>query len=71
MSGPQDHSIDNVVGIRPSEAEVILKNLRSLRDHVVTAWCERGVVLSQEEQAELHAEIKRTCDFLTDLTRHP
>jgi hypothetical protein len=55
----------------PSDVDIILSNLRVLRDQVVTAWCERGVVLNSEEQAALHAEIKRTCDFLTDLTRHP
>ena len=71
MSGPQDQRTDNVVSLRPSEAEVIIARLRALRDHFVTAWCERGVVLTSEEQVELHAEIKRTCDFLTDLTRHP
>ena len=71
MSGSQDQSTNNVVSIRPSEAEVILSDLRILRDKVVTAWCERGVVLSKEEQADLHAEIKRTCELLTDLTRHP
>ena len=71
MSGPQDQSTNNVVSIRPSEAEIILGDLRVLRDKVVTAWCVRGVILSKEEQAELHAEIRRTCELLTDLTRHP
>jgi hypothetical protein len=53
------------------EAEEILTNLRLLRDQIVTAWSERGVVLSRDEQVALHAEIKQTCEFLTDLTRHP
>jgi len=47
-----------------------MTNLRALRDQIVTAWSERGVLLSREEQAALHAEIKQTCEFLTDLTRH-
>ena len=51
------------------EAQAILKNLRSLRDQIVTAWREKGVALIPEEQAELRAEIKQTCQFLTDLTQ--
>ena len=70
MSGSSQDST-NVHGIRPSEAEAILQNLRTLRDQIVIAWNERAVVLSRDEQAELHAEIKQTCEFLTDLTRHP
>lgn len=69
MSGSCQDS-NNVHSIRPSEAEAILQNLRCLRDQIVIAWRERAVVLSREEQAELHAEIKQTCEFLTDLTRH-
>lgn len=71
MSGSQQDPNYNVVSIGSIEANEILSNLRLLRDQVVTAWNERGVVLSREEQAALHAEIKQTCEFLTDLTRHP
>lgn len=70
MSGSQDQSNNNVVSIGTNDAEDILTNLRALRDQIVTAWNERGVVLSREEQAALHAEIKQTCQFLTDLTRY-
>jgi hypothetical protein len=71
MSGSQqDQSNNNVVSIGSLEAEEILTNLRALRDQIVTAWSERGVVLSREEQEALHDEIKQTCQFLTDLTRH-
>ncbi|WP_205481740.1 hypothetical protein [Sphingomonas arenae] len=52
-----------------SEADAILSNLRALRDQIVTAWRERAVVLSREEQVRLHAEVKQTCEFLTQLTR--
>ncbi len=69
MSPPQDHSTDNVVNIRPSEAEAILRNLCCLRDQIITAWRERGVMLSPEERADLHAEIQQTCEFLTNVTR--
>ena len=51
------------------EAEAILNNLRALRDQIVTAWREKSVVLVPDEQAELRAEIKQTCQFLTDLTQ--
>ena len=69
MSGSQE-SNHNVVSIGSLEAEEIMTNLRALRDQIVTAWSERGVMLSREEQAALHDEIKQTCQFLTDLTRH-
>lgn len=51
-----------------SEAERILADLRALRQSVVVAWQERAVILSREEQLQLTAEIKRTCEILTDLT---
>ena len=72
MSGfEQGQSANNVVGIGSAEADSIVENLRALRDQIVTAWSERGVVLSREEQAALHSEIQQTCEFLTNLTRHP
>lgn len=67
----QDRTSNNVVSIGASEAEAILDNLHSLRDQIVTAWQERGVLLSREERGQLQAEIMQTCEFLTDLTRHP
>jgi hypothetical protein len=72
MSGSeQEQSVNNVVSIGSAEADSILENLRALRDQIVTAWSERGVVLSREEQVALHREIQQTCEFLTNLTRHP
>ncbi len=65
----QDHDRFNVVSIGGSEADAILSNLRSLRDQIVTAWRERGVVLNSEERASLRSEIQQTCKFLTDLTQ--
>ena len=69
MSGPQDDTASNVVSIRPPEAEIILGNLRALREQIITAWSERSVMLDAEERAELRAEIRETCDFLSELTR--
>jgi hypothetical protein len=67
-SSGQEHAIDPVAQ-SGREADAILINLRDLRDQIVTAWREKGVVLLPEEQAELRAEIKQTCQFLTDLTQ--
>ena len=52
----------------PSEAQSVLVDLRALRNKIVSAWQERGVTLTPEEQKELRDEIKATCTFLTDLT---
>lgn len=71
MSGSDPEKTSNVVDIRPSEADEIRRNLSALCEQIITAWRERGVLLSREEQADLHAEIKQTCEFLTDLTRQP
>ena len=71
MSGSEKEQPCTVVSIGSAEADSILLNLRALRDQIVTAWSERGVVLSREEQSMLHAEIQQTCEFLTILTRHP
>jgi hypothetical protein len=52
-----------------SEAEAILHNLHALRDQILTAWGERAVVLTREEQARLRDEIHKTCEMLTTITR--
>lgn len=67
----QDGLNDNVVSIGASEAEELIRNLHSLRNQIVTAWRERAVIFSEEEQAQLHAEIRQTCEFLKDLTMLP
>lgn len=69
MSRSDQKSSDNVVSIGASEADAILANLRSLRDQIVEAWRERGVILSEDERDMLTNEIKQTCSFLEDLTR--
>jgi hypothetical protein len=69
MSGLNHDYIDPVAK-SGREAEAILNNLRALRDQIVTAWREKGVVLIPEERAELRDEIKQTCQFLTDLTQY-
>jgi hypothetical protein len=51
-----------------SEAEAGLTRIQMLRDEIVTAWRERGIMLTKSEQDRLHAEIVDTCKLLTDLT---
>lgn len=72
MPNPQqDQPYANVVSIGSMEAEEIRTNLRALRNQIIAAWGERGVILSREEQAILHAEIKQTCELLMDLAGRP
>lgn len=68
MSGSSQHS--NIVSSPSSESETVVRNIRALRDEIVIAWRERSVILSPEQQDELKAEIRQTCDFLTELTQH-
>ncbi len=67
---------------RPVQFEVTEQALRSIAqwidakrlnsdDWLFPSRMKRGVVLSREEQAVLHAEIQQTCEFLANLTRHP
>jgi hypothetical protein len=51
-----------------SEAERIRRDLRRLREAIVVAWGERGVMLSRDERHELQREIQETCDLLMQLT---
>lgn len=55
-------------GVVFSEAELILAELRTLRQRVIDAWEERGVILTREEQGRLREEIEDTCRLLTELT---
>ena len=52
----------------PTEVESNLGALGTLRNQIVKAWQERGVIFTPEEQQQLRDEIKVTCTFLTDLT---
>jgi len=71
MTAPSDHDpwagSGGAAGAA-SEAERILRDLRRLRDAIVAAWEERGVMLSRDERRELRQEIRETCDLLTQLT---
>ena len=67
---------------QPVQFEVTEQALRSIAqwidakrlnsdDWLFPSRMKRGVVLSREEQAVLHAEIQQTGEFLANLTRHP
>jgi hypothetical protein len=58
----------NVVDIGVSEADRLLNNLRKLREELINAWFERGVMLTPDEQVRLRDEIRQTCALLSDLT---
>ena len=57
----------SVPEILNSELDEMLAGLESLRQTVVTAWQERAVVLTKDEQRRLREEIRRTCDLLGTL----
>jgi len=71
MMAPSDHDpwagSGGGAAAAPSEAERILRDLRRLREAIVIAWEERGVIMSRDEREELRQEIEETCDLLSQL----
>lgn len=55
--------------IESAELNAIRDDLAALRRRVVTAWLERGVMLTSQERGQLREDIAETCEFLTDLTQ--
>lgn len=51
-----------------SEANALFAQISALREEIIVAWSERGVVLSRFEQERFHQEIATTCKLLADLT---
>jgi hypothetical protein len=51
-----------------SDLRDLLARVQTLREEIVTAWRDRGVTLTSDEQKRLHAEIQETCKLLSDLT---
>ena len=70
MSDTDQENSDNVVSIGMADAHSISNGLRLLREQIITAWTERAVLLSKEEQSDLLQQIQDTCQLLTDLTSH-
>ena len=58
----------NIVDIR-SDFHAVRMNIAALRESVVVAWRERGVMLTPEQQRILRDEIADTCQLLTALTK--
>jgi hypothetical protein len=50
------------------DLSALLARVQTLREEIVTAWRDRGVTLTSDEQKRFHAEIVDTCKLLTDLT---
>ena len=59
----------NVHQLGAFSADVMLADFRNLRERFITAWKERAVMLTREEQERLRQEIADTCTLLTELTR--
>lgn len=55
--------------IESAELLVLRDDLAALRMRVVTAWMERGVMLTSPERARLRDEVRGTCTFLLELTQ--
>ncbi len=59
----------NVHQLGAFSADALLGDLVELRGHLISAWRERAVMLTKEEQARLKDEIADTCTLLTELIR--
>lgn len=73
MSSDQQDGLEaSNVHVFPSEphAAFIRADLRSLRLRVTSAWQERAVMLTPDEQQDLRAEIHDLCQYLKALTGH-
>jgi hypothetical protein len=49
-------------------ADDLVVEISGLRTRLISAWRERAVMLTPEEQKRLRQEIKDTCALLTELT---
>lgn len=62
-----DQDRKNVYDLGAFSADALLDEIVELRARIVTAWRERAVMLTREEQHRLLAEIQETCRLLGDL----
>jgi len=63
----QDQGHKKVYELGAFSADDLLGEVVELRARIVTAWRERAVMLTREEQHRLLDEIKETCRLLGDL----
>ena len=66
---PDGLAASNVLQLESTELRAIREDLDALRRRIVIAWLERGVILTSLERAQLHEDIRETCDFLAELTQ--
>lgn len=57
----------NVYELGAFSADALLEEIVELRARIITAWRERAVMLTREEQHRLLTEIQQTCRLLGDL----
>ncbi len=59
-----DQATKNVYELGVFSADTMLDEIVDLRQRIIEAWRERGVMLTRDEQKRLLAEIKTICDLL-------
>lgn len=59
---------NNIHQLGAFDADEMLHEIVELRTRIMTAWRERGVMLTPDEQRRLLDEIRETCRLLGDLT---
>ncbi|GAO40979.1 hypothetical protein SCH01S_53_00510 [Sphingomonas changbaiensis NBRC 104936] len=59
---------NNIYQLGAFDADEMLHEIVELRTRIMTAWRERGVMLTRDEQRRLLDEIRETCRLLGDLT---
>ena len=62
-----DQDRNNVYELGAFNADELLGEIVELRGRIITAWRERAVMLTREEQHRLIDEIRETCRLLGDL----
>ena len=60
----------NVYSIGAAPAAAIRANIAGLREAAISAWRERAVMLTCEEQEQLKQEIADTCELLRLLVHY-
>jgi hypothetical protein len=62
-----DQDRHNVYELGAFSADEMLNEIVELRGRILTAWRERAVMLTRDEQHRLLSEIQETCRLLGDL----
>ena len=59
----------NIHQLGAFSADDMLASLAELRNNLISAWRERAVMLTRDEQERLKREIADTCSLLTELIK--